>query len=183
MIGIGGAAGLRAAAGFTRREARISDCGLYRYRLERWWDGQFSGALHFVMLNPSTADGRIDDPTMRRVVGFARRDGFSGAVVLNLFAMRATDPAELARAADPVGPENVHHLTRLLRDSALLGAPIVCAWGAHPIARIAARRFVAEARLERARLCCLGRTKEMAPRHPLYVKAAQPLEFFDDGAQ
>jgi hypothetical protein len=82
------------------------------------------------MLNPSTADASQDDPTIRRCIGFARQWGCGRLVVLNLFAFRATDPADLKRAADPVGPENRAWFDRTLVDD-LVGGPVVCGWGVH----------------------------------------------------
>jgi hypothetical protein len=69
---------------FMRRTAIISECGRYRYRLTReWGDGPL---LTFAMLNPSTANAEIDDPTIRRCMSFGRREGASGISVFNLFA-------------------------------------------------------------------------------------------------
>jgi len=136
----------------------------YRYRLWRRWD-RSRPAVAFVMLNPSTADARRDDPTIRRCIGFARAWGFGGVDVVNLFAYRATDPRELLRVADPVGPRNSRHIQR----AGLGAALVVIAWGAHPSA---ARR--APISLPRAR--CLGLTRTGQPRHPLYLRRdARPV--------
>ncbi len=87
---------------FVTKEAVISDCGRYRYRLtRRWGDGPL---LSFIMLNPSTADAEVDDPTIRRCMGFARRDGYGGIVVGNLYAFRTTKPKALFAADNPLGP-------------------------------------------------------------------------------
>ena len=96
----------------------------YRYRLERHWCGG-DGLCAFIMLNPSTADERDDDPTIRRCIGFARRWGYDGLLVANLFARRATDPKELFAARNPVGgPANRDALRRVIDEAAL----ILCAW-------------------------------------------------------
>ena len=122
------------------------------------------------MLNPSTADATVDDPTIRRCRGFARAWDCNGIVVANLYALRATDPAELWRHPEPVGPLNDFHLQRL----ALEHETVVCAWGAN-----ARRERVAQVRAlftgPHHRLMCLGVTKDGSPRHPLYVRADQPL--------
>src|SRR3954454_15761859 len=87
------------------QNAVISACGRYRYLLSRQVGPGLRTAT-FIMLNPSTADATNDDPTIRRCIGFARQWGCGRLAVLNLFAVRATDPAEMKRADDPVGPEN-----------------------------------------------------------------------------
>ena len=78
------------------RTALFSPCRTFRYRLgRRWSDGP---VLAFIMLNPSCADEHVDDPSVRRCIGFAHRLGYGGLQVVNLYAFLATDPAELRRA-------------------------------------------------------------------------------------
>lgn len=152
--------------------AEISPCGLYRYTLEREADDVFCtrGRALFIMLNPSTADARVDDPTIRRCRAFAKSWDCAGLVVANLYALRTTNPAELWKAADPVGPENDMHL-RIL---AAQHETVVCAWGANArLDRVAVVREIFSGRLHR--LMCLGTTKDGAPRHPLYLASKTPL--------
>ncbi|MBN9356180.1 MAG: DUF1643 domain-containing protein [Herbaspirillum huttiense] len=153
--------------------AIISDCGLYRYRLERDEGDALAtrGPALFIMLNPSTADAAEDDPTIRRCRSFAKSWGCSGIVVANLYALRATDPRELWLHSDPVGPENDRHLQRLAIEHDL----VVCAWGANARSdRVATVRDMFSD--WGARLMCLGVTERSgAPRHPLYVPSTQPL--------
>lgn len=156
------------------KEASISSCGTWRYRLTRYWGPGLM--LPFVMLNPSTADAEIDDPTIRRCMSFARREGMGGIVVANLYALRATYPKSLALHPDPDGPGNLMHLETIALEAASDGVPIVCAWGAH---RGDQGKYVADLlRRQGALLACLGKTKDGHPRHPLYVRADQALEAF-----
>jgi hypothetical protein len=90
----------------------------YRYRLIHDWTGS-PERVAFIMLNPSTADERTLDPTIRRCIGFAKAWGFGGIDVVNLFAWRTTDPAALARVADPIGPRNDGMIAAALRQSAV----------------------------------------------------------------
>lgn len=138
------------AAPYTNKGASISACGRYRYLLwrewrgfsthENWrWFGAKDGAGHelgepkscvFIMLNPSTADGETDDPTIRRCVAFAKAWKYDRLEVVNLFAHRATNPRELlalGHGDDPVGHENQDHV----EEAALRAGVIICAWGAH----------------------------------------------------
>ncbi|WP_207558562.1 DUF1643 domain-containing protein [Mycobacteroides abscessus] len=157
--------------------AVLSACGTYRYELTRSWG--VGAALEFVMLNPSTADAAVDDPTIRRCVGFAKRWGYASIVVHNLYAYRATDPTELANAEDPIGPENRKYLSR--EDAACT----IAAWGAHPAATgwwsgypYGWQRDV----IKRSRLYCLGVNANGSPKHPLYVKGSiEPIEYNPTG--
>lgn len=158
-----------------RKAAVISDCGTFRYRLTRYWGpGKF---LPFVMLNPSTADAEFDDPTIRRCMSFARREGAGGIVVANLCAFRSPSPAALDKAADPFGPSNQNHLWQVAVGAVADGMPIVCAWGVHGHNR-GDRYAIDLFRKEGARLMCLGKTADGHPKHPLYIKGDQPLVAF-----
>ena len=154
-----------------RKSAIISEDGKYRYRLDRFWSGEH--ALVFVMLNPSTADANIDDPTIRRCMGFARREGAGGIIVVNLFALRATDPFLLTTATNPIGPQNREIVASVFDAARRQGVPIICAWGA-----CKSVKFWREALNDRGPFMCLGKTRNGSPRHPLYVRANQPFEVF-----
>jgi hypothetical protein len=148
--------------------AVISPCGTYRYELSRRVNLLVNFMGVFMMLNPSTADASDDDPTIRRCIGFTKAWGWSHFTVFNLFALRATDPSELSRHPDPIGPNNDSYLQNIPREW-----PIVAAWGAHPFAVERASEVV---KLLNRPLYCLGQTKSGAPRHPLYLpKTAQPV--------
>jgi hypothetical protein len=150
--------------GNVASDATLSPCGTWRYRLTRSWDADLPQVC-WVMLNPSTADAEQDDPTIRRCIGFSQTWGYGGLVVVNLYALRATDPRELAAHPDPVGPDNAEHLVVAAEVSAL----VVCAWGAHSMAR---RREQIAAELlgcGSTPKCCLGVTRAGSPRHPLYL--------------
>lgn len=150
-----------------RRGATFDDSGQYRYTLWRCWDPART-RVAFVMLNPSTADHRRDDPTIRRCLGFARRWGHGSLLVVNLFAFRTPSPAALVRASDPIGPRNDHYLRYARRRA----NELIIAWGAH--GRHLGRHEQALALLGYRRghpLSCLGVTRDGYPRHPLYLRA------------
>lgn len=144
----------------------------YRYTLERAWDGLWLNAESprgvFVMLNPSTADAEKDDPTIRKCMGFARRWGWQGFTVVNLFAYRATDPADLwvafQRGEDIFGPENEATLAAVLESAR---GPVVAAWGAQMHPEVRARLAWLLARFSWVKWTSLGLTKDGHPRHPL----------------
>ena len=158
---------------FLERDARISDCGKYRYLLRRTWDHGKPRTL-IVMLNPSTADAEIDDATIRSCIRLSKGLGYGSFEVVNLFAFRATDPADLQRADDPVGPINDDVIEAAIGRCDIA----ICAWGAHPMARgrsVAVRALI---RNHRPAVFCLGTTKSGAPKHPLYIKSGTPLQTF-----
>ena len=138
--------------------------GPYRYLLSRRWDDG-AGAL-FVMLNPSTADDLRDDPTIRRCVGFARRWRAPAVEVVNLYALRATDPRDLFAHPAPIGPDN----DRTIADAAARAAVIVVAWGVHG-ARDRERTARVIELLGARDVSCLGVTGGGDPRHPLYLSS------------
>lgn len=150
----------------------FSDDLVYRYLLGRVWDDTLPAAA-WIMLNPSTASHEADDATIRKCVGFAKRWGLGGIMVVNLFAVRATDPSELYRLADPEGPGNLEFIVNLLRRDQ--PAIALAAWGSHPMAASAAPRYL-EALDPVCRLTCLGKTLSGAPRHPLYVSYTKQPE-------
>jgi len=148
--------------GETRSLAVYSPCERYRYVLERQWSA--APPVLFVMLNPSTATETANDPTIERCERRARAMGHGGLLIGNLFAWRATRPADLRAASDPVGPENDALLAELLARA----GRTIAAWGVHGALDGAAERFAARD----AELWHLGLTKAGHPRHPLYVSYA-----------
>jgi hypothetical protein len=110
-----------------RRETTFSACRAYRYVLWREFGGLLDDSRYvmFIGLNPSTADETNDDPTVRRCIGYTSAWGYGALCMTNLFALRATDPALMLKADDPVGPDNDTHLVEFARGADV----IVAAWG------------------------------------------------------
>ena len=148
------------------KAATISECGKYRYRLSRSGLGG-TGRVCWIMLNPSTADAEVDDPTIRRCIGFTKRLGHDEMVVVNLFAFRATDPCRLLEADDPVGPENARYVREAIDSSTV----VIAGWGVVP-KKIRGRSLFFRNWKE---IWCLGKTADGSPRHPLYLRSDAPL--------
>jgi hypothetical protein len=180
--------------GYIEAGAKLSPDGKYRYRLWREWrgthdpknwhwvtkdgDGDPMGepkSCLFVMLNPSTADGDKDDPTIRRCVGFAKALKYERLEVVNLFAYRATRPTDLLdlnHADDPVGPWNLEIVTAAAEKAGI----VICAWGAHG-GHLGQDETVL-GWLDTRAVHALGLTRDGHPRHPLYLPAgARPTPF------
>ena len=150
---------------YTSQNARFSRCGNYRYSLERSWQTRHRHPRRvlFIGLNPSTADHRKDDPTIRRCVGFARDWGFSELEVVNLFAYRATYPDDLKAAANPVGKRNDYWIRHCHRAADLT---IAC-WGNDGEFMQRADRVMNML----DDLHCLNLNRSSQPAHPLYQRA------------
>lgn len=151
---------------FLKRSADFSPCRTWRYTLIREWDSTLPRVM-FLLLNPSTADENVDDPTNRRGLGYAMDWGYGACVFCNLFAFRTPYPKEMKAAPDPVGPENDAYLHREHEKADLT----IAAWGIHGAHR-GRDKTVA---LMFKDLQCMGVTKDGHPRHILYLlKATRP---------
>lgn len=147
----------------------ITPCGKYRYYLGR---GRNMGRTFcFIGLNPSTADGGIDDATVRKWAGFTERNGGTSFFVANVFAYRATNPKELAKTLDPVGPDNLHYIRETIKRADV----VVPCWGNQSKAPKAVRdafdhtiRQIRVAAKDKPVLC-FGYTKSGDPKHPLML--------------
>ena len=146
---------------FTYSTARFSDCMQYRYTLARIWDDGVKPAL-FIMLNPSTADVNVDDPTVKRCRRYAGEWGYGGLMVGNLFALRSTDPNALYKHEDPVGPDNNEALNEMASQAGI----IIAAWGQHGVLKGRAEEIT---EMFAGRLYSLKINKGGEPSHPLYL--------------
>jgi hypothetical protein len=145
--------------------ADFSPCRRYRYYLWRRLAPIEGKSVLFIMLNPSSADEKHDDPTIRRCIGYASAWGFTDLGIANIFALRSTDPHVLYTAADPVGEDNDY----ALEHQAEMHDLVVCAWGVHGLLRdrsAAVRKLLARVELHYLRLTNAGE-----PGHPLYLPA------------
>ena len=159
----------------THRGAELSEDGKYRYVLWRTWgDGP---RVMFVGLNPSTEDATKDDPTIRRCINFAQREGFGGLYMVNLFAYRATSPKDMKQAEDPTGnPENIRWIRYILEDV----EKVIFAWGAYGVFMEWNEVRIIDL-LENTKPMCFGKTSNGYPLHPLYLpNDAQLVPYFNE---
>lgn len=159
---------------YLENDAVISDCGQYRYLLRRTWDHAKPRAL-LVMLNPSTADARQDDATIRSCVRLLAAQGYGSLEVVNCFAWRATKPTDLPAIERAIGPSN----DDVIRSAIERCDVVICAWGANSKAIGRGGWVVEQARARRPAVYCFGKTRDGMPKHPLYIKSGTPLEVFD----
>lgn len=163
--------------------AIISECGKYRYRLERnglpplpqviisneEFHPLAGKTVAFFGINPSTADASIDDATVRKWIGFCRRWGVQRFIVGNVFSYRATDVREIARQPFPQGPEHYQHLQQIIEAADLL----VPCWGASTKLPVDLRHHLSSllAWLQRTGkpMAIFGMTSCGQPKHPLML--------------
>ena len=146
-----------------KTDAVLSNCRKYRFALWRIWDESKPYAM-IIGLNPSTADEKEDDPTITRCIGFARSWGYGGLCMANLFAFRATEPADMFAASDPIGPGNDEWLIKLADGAGV----VVAAWG-NDGAYLGRSN---EVTLLISDLHCLKINMTGEPAHPLYLKGS-----------
>ena len=164
---------------FTQSGATFSDCRKWRYKLWRIWDTTIK-PMNVIALNPSTADERLNDPTITRCITRATAGGYGGLIMTNIFAFRATDPRVMKAYPEPIGPDNDAHLI----DAANSAGIVIAAWGTHGEQRNPKRPDLdrrGQKVLELLRdidIFALRFTKAGGPSHPLYLPAAlQPIIF------
>jgi hypothetical protein len=152
--------------GNSESGAVFSDCERYRYRLWREWDASKPKAC-FVMLNPSTATHEVLDPTVSRCKKRAQMLGYGGFNVVNIFALRSTDPKMLYKEEDPGG--DIHNSVEIYLTAKASGI-VICGWGSHGklknrgphIARQLQERFPEKTHY-------LKLNSDGSPAHPLYL--------------
>ena len=147
-------------------DATFSHCARYRYELVRSWALRPSkrSTVTFIGLNPSTADGQSNDPTIRRCIRFAMDWQFNQLIVVNLFGWCATDPANLKAADKPIGAKNDDYINKAVKNSSL----VVACWGVHGTYM---NRALEIRQRHNKRLHCIRLNKSGQPAHPLYLPA------------
>lgn len=151
------------------KNAKFSECGKYRFWLIRTWKPQEHDEhiLMLIGLNPSTANAKSDDPTIRSIIRLAKENGYHGIVMTNLFPFITPYSRDLAMDIDPVHME--------LNDRCLQANAAHCdvcfCWG--NFSRIEDRAKTIIAMFPEA--LCFGKNKNGSPKHPLYLKANTQL--------
>lgn len=161
------------------RDAEFSPCRRWRYVLRRWWS-KVRPIIKFIGLNPSSADEKQDDNTTRLLINAAKKWGYGGVDVYNLFAYKATEPDEMKRADDPVGVENDVWLQTIVT------GPVVACWGENGSFRNRGDDVLEMLRPLEPLAFAVDYTKSGQPHHPLYLPndtTLKPVDFglFDQG--
>lgn len=152
--------------------AIFSPCKKYRYILWRRWSSLIltKGKIVFIGLNPSTADEYFDDATIRRCRKFSEVWGYGEMVMLNLFAYRATNPAEMKKEIAPVGEGGFKNDSIIIRECKEAQLIVAC-WGTQGRYLNRDKEVIETLKSNGIELHHLGLTKDGYPKHPLYLKS------------
>jgi len=143
--------------------AIFSDCEKYRYILTRMWD-EHKSKIVFIGLNPSTANEIKNDPTVTRMIKFAKSWRYGSISVCNLFGFRATFPEDLKKAQNPVGKENDELIIKEIKEA----DKVIAAWGNH--GKFKNRSYEMLQQIAGDNLYSFGKTNQGEPKHVLYLR-------------
>ena len=140
-----------------KRHALLSKDKKYRYSLKRIWDND-KPKVFFIMLNPSLADNYQDDPTIRRLIKFAKLYGYGGFYVGNLFSYITPYPSELLDKDLMFSKKNIHEIKKMIG----LTKDVVYGWGNSFEEPEWLKQIISNPK-------CFGKNKNKTPKHPLYL--------------
>lgn len=144
------------------REAEFSIDKKERYSLKREWDKSKNKIL-YIMLNPSFADDKDDDPTIRRLINFTKKFNSGGFLVGNIFTTITPNPKELDKSKG-MSDKNFEELIKLINKV----DQIVYAWGSSIEEPQLLKKLVLSPK-------CFGKNVNGTPKHPLYVPSQTKL--------
>ena len=158
--------------------ALFGDKQRFRYALWRIWDKQ-KDRLLFIGLNPSRAGELKDDPTIRRMINYAKLWGFGGLFVGNLFSIVSANPAVLFVEPPPELPGGPND--RAIKRMRELTSTVVVGWGR--LGKYAGTRTAEVLKLVGSPVYSLGKTKDGEPSHPLYLRSSLLMTPYERGAK
>lgn len=157
--------------------AVFSDCEKYRYSLVRTWDASLK-SITYLMLNPSTADEMVNDPTIARCQRRAFEYGYGQMIISNLFPYRMTLSSQLDTVENLLGDSDV--ADRSIIEAVEQSSITVCGWGSHHLSAARAKHVfkLLNERALSSKLHALQINQDGSPKHPLYVAYAKHPERF-----
>lgn len=156
----------------THSGAVFSDDKFFRYALWRKWNLHAPGKfITFIGLNPSRANETFNDPTITRLINFAKDWGYDGMYMANLFAWRDPDPSFLKQFGvlnhfEFVGYHTDEWIQMMINDS----QQVVFCWGNFDVKGRdkEVMKYIPDA-------MCFGTNANGSPKHPLYLKKTTKL--------
>ena len=153
-----------------KKFATFSRCGEHRYILSRIWDDKLPTVM-FIGLNPSKADGEVDDPTIKSVRRIAKQLGYGGIYMANCFPYITAYPSKLL-----VDDLSSQINNEFLAEYGSIAATVIFAWGNFEVVKKMTRDKELIAMFPDA--LALHINKDGSPKHPLYCKSdIKPVKF------
>lgn len=157
----------------AKKGAVISACRNYRYLLIRSFSHKADEPfVLFIGLNPSVADSYIDDPTLRRCMGFMEIWNLKALKIVNLFAFRATNPKEMISQTNPIGKSNDQTILQQAKNAEMI---VVC-WGNTGSYLNRDKEVLEIIKQYKDKIYSFGETKSGQPKHPLYLAKTTQLQ-------
>ena len=144
------------------RKVKLSFDKKHRFMLSRHWNIE-KPSLLYIMFNPSIADDKIDDPTVRRLISFSRTYNYGGFYVVNLYTYITPNP-KIIDTSVGIKKNNfkiIKNLTNKVDD-------IVYAWGNSIVEPSELRNLITSP-------LCFGKNTNGSPKHPLYLSSKSKL--------
>eukprot|EP01084_Bolivina_argentea_P270830 460612_1 len=153
------------------RGAIFSQDSQYRYALHRIWDDSKKKVM-FIGFNPSTADGQIDDATVKKLIKYCKLWDYGGLYICNLFAFVAKNPLDIDECEHPIGSSNDYYLQKY----SVKSDKIIVMWGRQ--GAFYNNRIQNVLKIFTMRIYCFKLTKNKQPYQPLYLPLNTQLELF-----
>ena len=147
--------------------ASFSKNKLHRFSLFRIWDCELPKVL-FIMFNPSEANQKKDDPTIRRVIDFSIRWGFGGVYVGNIFSYISKNPKNIKIENPYFNRKNIKSIVKMEKDS----SKTILAWGNNTNAPKWIKKVIKDPNY-------IELSVNGIPKHPLYLKKQLKYKRFE----
>ena len=123
-------------------------------------------------MNPSTADETVDDPTVKKEIGFSQRWGYGKYIKTNVTPYRSTNPNNIDyKSLNEFAYEN---LITILDWARCVDCVVAC-WGNNEGLKEWADQVYRALIIQKTEIFCLGKNNNGSPKHPLYLKNQSTL--------
>ena len=139
-------------------KAEFSLDGHNRYSLSRIWENKLPKVL-FIMLNPSIANSKKNDPTIRKIISYSKSWGFGGVYVGNIYSNISPYPKDIRLIKFHREKKNIESIKKMKEKTELS----VFAWGNNEKAPNWLKAIIKTPYY-------IELSKNGIPKHPLYLK-------------
>ena len=139
-------------------KAEFSLDGHNRYSLSRIWENKLPKVL-FIMLNPSIANSKKNDPTIRKIISYSKSWGFGGVYVGNIYSNISPYPKDIRLIKFHREKKNIESIKKMKEKTELS----VFAWGNNEKTPNWLKALIKKPYY-------IELSKNGIPKHPLYLK-------------